>query len=84
MAFVSHYPIGENFLQEVHQELGPEVVASAFREMYSAAWFEIDYLSEHDHPNGEKKVYKIFPESTAPVNREQFKDLYHWLHSGRY
>ena len=66
VAFVSHYPIGENSLQEVHQEL----VASAFREMYRAAWFEIDYLSEHEHPNREKKVYKIFPESTAPVNRK--------------
>ena len=78
-----HYPLGENFLHEVYQELGPEVVVSAMKEMYRAAWFELDYVSEYDHLNGEEMVYKIFLESTPPENREKFVDLYQRLHGGQ-
>ena len=77
-----HYPIGENFLLEIYRSLGPEVVASAFREMYRTAWFDPYVFSEYDGLTDEEMVYKIFLDSTPPEKQDQFVDLYQRLHGG--
>ena len=77
-----HYPIGENFLLEIYRSLGPEVVASAFREMYRTAWLDPNVLSEYDGLTDEEMVYKVFLDSTPPEKRDQFVDLYRQLHGG--
>ena len=69
------YHLGQYFLTQLYDVMGPAAFSSAMRELYE------QYLDYQYHPT-EEQVYRIFLKHAPPDREAAFLDVYRRLHGG--
>jgi hypothetical protein len=74
--FYCNYAVGEYFLINVYEALGPEGASQAWRELYVLA-------EEKQRAATENEIYQAFLRNTPPENVAEFNSVYGRWHGGQ-